>query len=321
MSPIRRREGFTIIEMLVVVGVIAVLLGLLLPALSGAQKRSKKNTELSYLRQIGFGWTMYANNYNDAALPGYLPPEVQTNWDVSWQTQRNVNLSQDNAAPYSWRLMPFIDFSLDIMRSYDDSYELDMTEPEHVKIVARHPAFGYNAYYIGGWYQMVSISGQNVAKPSYHDGEIVGSAGRPANVVATHVTKIRRPSDVITFCSSTVALPGVYKAEDYVAGSHLVHAPTVAEDEHWTSFVAAGGGGGVAQGQVAGSIYEVNVLGRSSVPLGRYTKLAAVLYADGHTDTQTPGGLDDQRKWIDSADDRNFTHTQGSVPLNSFNTN
>jgi len=320
MMPLRRREGFTIIELLVVIGVIAVLVGLLLPALSGAQKRSRKNTELSNLRQIGFGWSMYANNYGEAALPGFLEPDVQTNWQTTWQTPRRVDLNQNDAAPYTWRLMPFIDFSLDLVFSYEDSYELDMSSAAHVELVARTPAFGYNAFYVGGWWKMVSVNGNSVARVAYHDGRPTGNPTRAVNIVATRVTQIKRNSEVVTFCSSTPNRGGgvVAKSSDRAQGFYLAHAPTVAEDVHWTSYGSTTGAG-LSQGQAAGSIYEVNVIGRSGIPLGRYTNLAAVLYADGHTDTQTPGGLDDQRKWIDGADTADFTHTVGTEPHDSFN--
>ncbi len=64
-----------------------------------------------------------------------------------------------------------------------------------------------------------------------------------------------------------------------------------------------------------GDVYSVEVLRQSAVPLGRYTGTAAVFYADGHTDVQTPGALSDQSIWIPGAEQvdevpaRKFTHT------------
>jgi hypothetical protein len=316
VMPKRRREGFTIIEILVVVGVIAVLIGLLLPALSGAQKRSRKNTELSFLRQVGFGWTMYANSYEDASLPGFLEKNVQTLWAVEWETPlHDVITDGQVSGPYTWRLMPFLDFNPEVLYHYTDSVEdLDFTDPAHVKHFAQHPAFGYNAYYVGGWWRELAIGGSTVSKPVFHDAEVAGSGGRPANVVATRVTHIKRPSEILTFCSTTPVTEGIMRSRDSFEGSHIAHAPTVGEDEHWTAkFGASVTGSGMQQGTAAGSIYEPFTFARSAVPIGRYTKLASVLYADGHTDTQTAGGLDDPRKWMSSADDKSFAHTMGSL--------
>ena len=311
----KRRQGFTIIEILVVIGIIMLLVGILLPALSGAQKRSRKNTEMNFLRQVGLAWSMYANNYEDSALPGYIEEDVQTLWKVEWDGTDKQPLPQDVAAPYTWRLMPFLDFNPEVLFFYDDSAELDLTEPDHIKHFARHPAFGYNAYYIGGWWRQVTINGNIVAKPALHDA--IDSTGKPASPVATRVTHIRRPTETLTFCSSTPKTVGLMKSRDSLEGCFIAHAPTIGADVHWTSFGAISSAI-VGQSQQAGSQYEAEAFGRSGVPLGRYTKLVTVLYADGHTDLQTAQALTDIRKWIPTATDSSFSHDMGTLVTPGF---
>ncbi len=79
----RHGRGFTLVELLVVVSIIALLVSILLPSLKKAREQAKATVCLSNLRALGQGLMLYATEY-DGRMPGPLHPSLYRE-----QTDRN----------------------------------------------------------------------------------------------------------------------------------------------------------------------------------------------------------------------------------------
>ncbi|MCP3903578.1 MAG: type II secretion system protein, partial [Planctomycetes bacterium] len=133
------RRGFTQTEMVVVIGIMAVLVALLMPSLGSAIKTARKLEDLNRLRQIGMAWTQYSQMHDDAVLPGYLSVAAQDDWNVQYRYADGEVMSPapnytptgdpegNMAGPWVWRLMPYLDFDFDVMLGYlgDEGGKID----------------------------------------------------------------------------------------------------------------------------------------------------------------------------------------------------
>ena len=327
-------RGFTIVELLVTIGVIAILMGLLISGLRGAMGSARKTRELNGLRGVYAAWYQYANTYDEAILPGFLDTATQNTWKVGYTNASGKSLSPALAQTYPWRLARFLDDPYGTMLGYLDSDVTDANDepcgewdggPSHPdwmsgafgtggSAMALQPAFGYNAFYFGGWYKNAIPSFADASWTTATGGNVTG------RLVCTRLANISRPSELVVFASSTLRDPGTYRTssrpEDRIPGCPWITPPQLGTAAIWEPYMGsqqsldAAGSAPFNFMRQAGmtdtGILQVN--SQQGVPVRRHNGLVAIVRADGATESMGIGTLMNMERWIDAADRPDFSH-------------
>jgi len=98
-TPVRPARAFTLVELLVVIGIIALLIAILLPSLSKARESANRTACMSNVRQIVTAFVMYTAD-NKGALPWCA---LGTQWDedwIWWDKAHIPEIKQHGIGPY-----------------------------------------------------------------------------------------------------------------------------------------------------------------------------------------------------------------------------
>jgi type II secretory pathway pseudopilin PulG len=338
-----RVRGFTIVEILVVVGIITALMGLILAGLQAAGRTTRKTEELSTLRQLHLGWVSYSASNNDYVMPGYLDETAQAQWKVKYRYQVSGRVDPAICQTYPWRLVPYLGWGFEPILGYqlDDNDNIPskgktgVIEPEAME-VADQPWFGYNAYYVGGWWE-TNASGNAQCRFSNStwaqdngSGTAIPTKGK---LVLRTIGRAAQGSSLILFGGSTFRAPGIYREDSkFLNGAPWITPHILADQMIWNPYTGMIGGVDTASSSLIGDVLtgpasllnapltlgaggiDMEVFAAQAIPYRRHGSVS-IVHLDGNTTSEGIGNLTDQRRWINAAHDglgnpNAFTHSQ-----------
>jgi prepilin-type N-terminal cleavage/methylation domain-containing protein len=115
----RKIKGFTLVELMVVMAIVAILLAISLPAMSHAKEQARRTVCLSNIRQLTFAWLTYAGEHGGKIVSAYTwGPE-------SWVNDCTICMSVEGGALWQYVKRPEIYICPDDPINFDRTYALN----------------------------------------------------------------------------------------------------------------------------------------------------------------------------------------------------
>jgi len=268
-------RAFTLVELLAVIGVIALLVALSASAVTVVQRTARQTTELAALRSALQAWTGYALDNGGVLIPGFLPglPAFQRNGEpIPTQTYGG---GANIAARWPWRLTPYLGGdmrSLFVGSQADMWSKLENGDPEQMLYFASlYPSFGMNSTWVGGDSERLGFLPATLPN---------GQRNPLANFYLRRLAMARNPARVIAFASSrTNATADGGIAEGYFR----LESPAFIQPQ-WQAR------------------YDPEVPASFGNLSARYRDEACVGTIDGAVAAEGVNALRDMRRWADQAD-------------------
>jgi len=173
-TPFHRGRGFTLIELLVVIAVIAVLVGLLLPALGAAREAARKARCGSNARQLSLACNSYAD---DTKVSCFIPTFFDWEDNIGWLFPEYISDYAVAVCPSTAnRVRADLMLSEDIGPDAIDLYSRDFIRDTYFAAKDRDDAAGGHSYEIRAWFYAGKYPDGTVVytRPSVSVGDQLG---------------------------------------------------------------------------------------------------------------------------------------------------
>jgi len=302
-----RRRGFTLVELLVVLTILAVLIAMSAAGILLVRRSAMQASRANDLRQVGLAWSQYNVDNKGKFVPGFLSPQMQRNLDMAVAYPDHTPIPPSPSfdgtlpnigGPWTWRLVHYLANDLTPLVLPSERDILPITEFDlYGEQIAYHPSVAYNGWYVGGHWT-VSSDGR---RPLLSFKRARLQDRKVDNLVAESLGRMAHPSHVIVFMPGVrVDQPGLYSSKAGEATSWFeVTPPTLADVPQWQ--------------RIAVDTVET-LVPDAAVPALDGSHEAPVFHADGSIEMVPLTELSHQDRWIDAARQvedipaREFTH-------------
>ena len=277
--------GFSITELLVVIGVVALLVALVVPAARMVRKAAAKTRELTTARMLGQAWTHYATDSSGVVLPGFrtgLPAFGPDGTPIPPSTFSGSGAAI--AARWPWRLTPYL--GSDVMNLFAGPQREALLRLRASSDVDRFyylaslvPSFGLNSAWVGG----------DSDRLGFLPPTIGGQPNPFRDFYITRLSQVSHPERLTLFASSRMANAfgndplGQYFDGATIEGYFRIDSP-------WL------------QARVWAERYLPEDPASNGNVSARADGDAVVVTASGSTEAVPVQQLDDMRRWADQAD-------------------
>jgi len=210
-----RRRGFTLVELLVVIGIIALLMSILLPALNKARENARQVKCANNMRQIWMACVMYANENKDM-LP--IPPRVENTSSITVAPSMGIVMDPNGniGGIYDYQqgtLWPYISKSV---QSRQDVFNCP-TDLDAFRPVSRSSTINYTASYqrnfTYSWNAQLRGSDMDTSTWNKPTGIRLGSIVMPGQKIA--LVEEQFPNDGCAFIANS------NDSDDQLTNRHL----------------------------------------------------------------------------------------------------
>jgi prepilin-type N-terminal cleavage/methylation domain-containing protein/prepilin-type processing-associated H-X9-DG protein len=184
-----RKNGFTLVELLVVIGIVLVLIAIVVPSLAAARKSSQRLACVSNLRQIALTTLLYSNDSQSYFVPAHI--DFYTVNNHRWHGTR-----ADSSKPFDFATSP-LRYLMQTARLKDCPSFVFNEEQGFERSCG---GYGYNSAYIGSGMSDPTL----IATPMPFE-EFEKRAGN----VPARQSQIARPSEKILFADTAIAFPSL----------------------------------------------------------------------------------------------------------------